>query len=208
MRQSIRLVVNAATLMSRMLLTFGIGLYVTRLLLDLVGASDFGLLTALGASGTLLLLVTPALNAGAIRNMAYEIGRADARRATEVFNATLVLFAGMGLVLLLVGLLAAPPLLAGLTIPPGREQAAAAVLYLTIANLVVTTLSAPFRGAIEARQAMGQVAAGELIRSLLNLACVGLILVVEGDPLVVYAAGLLAATVLPTVWTFTDRTRN
>ena len=67
LRQSIRMVVNAATLMSRMLLTFGIGLYVTRLLLDLVGASDFGLLTALGASGALLLLVTPALN---------EIGRA------------------------------------------------------------------------------------------------------------------------------------
>jgi O-antigen/teichoic acid export membrane protein len=179
-----------------MVLTFGIGLYVTRLLLDLLGASDFGLLAALGAGGTLLLQLTPALNAGAIRNMAYELGRADARRASEVFNATLVLFAGMGLVLLLAGLLVARPLLAGLTIPPGREHAAAAVFYLTIANLVATTLSAPFRGAIEARQAMGQVAAGEVIRSLLNLACVGLILVVEGDPLVVYASGLLAATVL------------
>ncbi len=196
MRQSIRLVANAVTLLSRMVLTFGIGLYVTRLLLDLLGASDFGLLAALGAGGALLLQLTPALNAGAIRNMAYELGGGDARRASEVFNATLVLFAGMGLVLLLAGLLVARPLLAGLTIPEGREQAAAAVFYLTIATLVVTTLSAPFRGAIEARQAMGQVAAGEVIRSLLNLACVGLILVVEGDPLVVYAAALLAATVL------------
>ena len=196
MRQSIRLVVNTATLLSRMVITFGIGLYITRLLLDLLGASDFGLLSALGASGTLLLLVTPALNAGAIRNMAYELGRADARRASEVFNATLVLFLGMGLLLLGIGLVAAQPLLEGLTIPPEREQAAAAVLYLTLANLVVTTISAPWRGAIEARQAMGQVAAGEVIRTLLNLACVGLILVVEGDPLVVYAAGLLAATVL------------
>lgn len=196
MRQSIRLVVNAGTLLSRMVLTFGIGLYVTRLLLELLGASDFGLLAALGAGGALLLMVTPALNAGAIRNMAYELGRADSRRASEVFNATFVLFVGMSLVVLVAGLIVARPLLAGLTIPPGREQAAAAVFYLTIANLVVTTLSAPFRGAIEARQAMGQVAAGEVIRSLLNLACVGLILVVEGDPLVVYAAGLLGATLL------------
>src|SRR5262245_65792563 len=99
-----------------MILTFGIGLYITRLLLDLLGASDFGLLTALGASGTLLLLVTPALNAGAIRNMAYEIGRADSRRASEVFNATLVLFAGMSLVLLIGGMLIARPLLDGLSI--------------------------------------------------------------------------------------------
>jgi O-antigen/teichoic acid export membrane protein len=195
-RQSIRLVVNTATLLSRMVVTFGIGLYITRLLLEALGASDFGLLAALGASGTLLLLVTPALNAGAIRNMAYELGRTDARRASEVFNATLVLFLGMGLLLLVVGLVAAPPLLEALTIPPAREQAATAVLYLTLANLVVTTLSAPFRGAIEARQAMGQVATGEIIRTLLNLGCVGLIFVIEGDPLVIYASGLLAATVL------------
>lgn len=201
MRQSIRLVVNTATLLGRMVITFGIGLYITRLLLDLLGASDFGLLAALGASGTLLLLVTPALNAGAIRNMAYELGRADAQRASEVFNATLVLFLGMGLLLLVIGLVAAPPLLAALTIPPEREQAAAVVLYLTLANLVVTTLSAPFRGAIEARQAMGQVATGEVIRTLLNLGCVGLILVVDGDPLVVYAGGLLAATLLRAIGT-------
>ena len=201
MRQSIRLVVNTSTLLGRMVITFGIGLYITRLLLDLLGASDFGLLAALGASGTLLLLVTPALNAGAIRNMAYELGRADAQRASEVFNATLVLFLGMGLLLLVIGLVAAPPLLAALTIPPEREQAAAVVLYLTLANLVVTTLSAPFRGAIEARQARGPVATGEVIRTLLNLGCVGLILVVDGDPLVVYAGGLLAATVLRAIGT-------
>lgn len=201
MRQSIRLVVNTFTLLGRMVVTFGIGLYITRLLLDLLGASDFGLLAALGASGTLLLLVTPALNAGAIRNMAYEIGRGDERQAVEVFNATLVLFLGMGLLLLVVGLAVAPPLLAGLNIPPEREHAAEIVLYLTIANLVVTTLSAPFRGAIEARQAMGQVAGGEVVRTLLNLACVGLIVLLPGDPLVVYAGGLLAATILRAIGT-------
>lgn len=201
MRQSIQLVVNTITLFTRMVITFGIGLYITRLLLRLLGASDFGLLSALGASGTLLLLITPALNAGAIRNMAYEIGRADARRANEVFNATLVLFLGMGGVLLSVGLLAARPLLDSLQIPAERAQAAEIVLYLTLANLVVTTISAPFRGAIEARQAMGQVAAGEVIRTLLNLASVCLILVVEGDALVVYASALLAATVLRAVGT-------
>ncbi len=201
MHQSMLLVVNAATLLSRMVLTFGVGLFVTRLLLDLVGPSDFGLLAALGASGMLLVLVTPALNAGTIRNLAYELGRSDPRRASEVFNATLALFAGMGLVMLLAGLLAEGPLLGGLTIPAGREPAAAAVFRLTLASVVVTTLSAPFRGAIEARQAMGLVASGEVLRSLLNLGCVGLLFIVEGDRLVVYSAGLLASTLLRAIGT-------
>jgi O-antigen/teichoic acid export membrane protein len=194
LRQSIRLVVNALTLVSRMAVTFGIGLYITRLLLDFLGHADFGLLAALGATGNLLMLLTPALNTGAVRNMAYELGRSDPERAIAVFNATLVLFAAMAFAILSVGVLAAAPLLGALQIPEGRESAAAAVYWFALATLVLTTAGTAFRGAVEARQAMGQVAAGEVVRSLLNLACVAAIPLVGGDPLVTYSAAMLAAT--------------
>jgi hypothetical protein len=48
---------------------------------------------------------------------------------------------------------------------------------------------------------MGLVAAGEVLRSLLNLGCVGLLFVVDGDPLVVYSAGHFASTLLRAVGT-------
>jgi hypothetical protein len=196
LRQSIRLVVNTATLMSRMAVTFGIGLYITRLLLDLLGATGFGLLAALGATGTMLTMLTPSLSTGAIRNMAFELGRSDPERSIRVFNATLVIFGIMALSMLGVGLVAARPLLSALKIPAGREQVAAFVYYVTLAQLCATTAATPFAGAVEARQAMGQVAAGEVGRSLLNLASVASILVFDGDPLVVYSSALLVATLL------------
>ena len=196
MRQSIRLVVNTVTLLSRMAVTLGIGLYITRLLLDLLGATGFGLLAALGATGTMLNLLTPSLSTGAIRNMAFELGRADPEKSIRVFNATLVLFGAMGLVIFVAGLLAAGPLLGALQIPAGRESVAAYVYYMTLVQLCLTTATTPFSGAVEARQAMGQVAAGEIGRSLLNLASVAAILVFEGDPLVVYTTALLVATLV------------
>jgi len=195
-RQSIRLVLNTSTLFSRMLFTFGIGLYTTRLLLQLLGASDFGVLTALGASGTLILTITPALNTGAMRDLGFHMGRADRERATDVFNATLVLFGAMGLAVLAVGLAIAGPLLGALEIPAGREQAAAVAFYVTIAQLAVITIGTPFRGAVEAHQAMGQVAMDETSRTLLSLLAAASLLVVPGDPLVVYSLALLAGTVL------------
>jgi len=195
-RQSIRLVVNTVTLLSRMVVTFGIGLYITRLLLELLGATGFGLLAALGATGTMLNLLTPSLSTGAIRNMAYELGRSDAEHSIRVFNATLVLFGAMALVIFCAGLVAARPLLGALSIPAGRESVAAFVYLVTLVQLCLTTAATPFAGAVEARQAMGQVAAGEIGRSLLNLASVGAILVFEGDPLVIYSAALLVATLV------------
>jgi O-antigen/teichoic acid export membrane protein len=195
-RQSIRLIVNTVTLLSRMVVTFGIGLYITRLLLELLGTTGFGLLAALGATGTMLHLLTPSLSTGAIRNMAYELGRADLANSIRVFNATLVIFGVMALVIFGAGLIAAGPLLGALTIPAGREPVAAFVYAVTLVQLCLSTAATPFAGAVEARQAMGQVAAGEIGRSLLNLASVGSILVFEGDPLVVYSTALLIATLL------------
>jgi hypothetical protein len=161
-----------------------------------LGTSDFGLLTALGASGTLILTITPALNTGAMRDLGYHMGRHDSERATDVFNATLVLFGAMGLAVLAFGAAVAGPLLGALEIPAGREYAAAVAFHVTIAQIAVITMGAPFRGAVEAQQAMGQVAADETSRSLLSLLAAASILVIPGDPLIVYSLALLAGTML------------
>ena len=165
MRQSIRLVLNTATLLSRMAVTFGIGLYITRLLLELLGTTGFGLLAALGATGTMLNLLAPSLSTGAIRNMAFELGRSDPAKSIRVFNATLVIFAVMGLAIFCAGVVAARPLLSALSIPAGSEPVAAYVYWVTLVQLCLTTATTPFAGAVEARQAMGQVAAGEIGRA-------------------------------------------
>jgi len=53
-RQSARLIFNSGAMFTWMVLTVGVGLYATRILLNILGHSDFGLLTTPGANGTLI----------------------------------------------------------------------------------------------------------------------------------------------------------
>lgn len=193
MRQSVRLVVNVCVMFGRIGLTFGVGLYSTRVLVNQLGHSDFGLLAALGATGSLVLFLGYALSTGAQRTLAHEIGRGDEERLAEVFNSTLLLFALLGLGLLAVGLTLRPIVLDALEIPTGREQAAGLTYVFSLLFLATTTISSPYHSALEARQAMGQVAAFEVLRSLLNLAAVLLLYLVPWDRMASYAALLLLA---------------
>lgn len=177
----------------RMVLTFGVGLYATRVLVNLLGHEDFGLLATLGATGTLLVFVGRGLNSSAQRNLAHELGRDDPERLQAVFVATLVLFLGMSAAVLLVGVLLEPLVIRAIQIPSGREEAASRVFLLTLFNLVALTATTPYRAVVNARQAMGQVAAFDLLRSTLSLVSVLLLFVVEGDSLVLYAIFLLVS---------------
>ena len=191
MRQSVQLIFNFAVMFGRIALTFGVGLYGTRLLINLLGHSDFGLLAGVGASGSLVLFLSRALNIGAQRTLAHEIGRADRERLAQVFNSTFALFAGLGVVLLVVGLALKPIVLGALQIPPGRESAAAGAYVFTLLFLATATLESPFQSVLEARQAMGLVAAFDTLRSLLHLGCILLLFVVPWDLLVTYTALVL-----------------
>jgi O-antigen/teichoic acid export membrane protein len=196
MRQSVRILFNAGVMFGRMALTFGVGLYATRVLVNLLGHADYGLLATLGATGILLVFLGRGLNDSAQRNLAHEIGRGDPTQLEAVFVSTLVLFLAMSAAVLLFGVLIEPLVIRAIQIPPGREEAASRVFLLTLLNLIVLTATTPFRAVVNARQAMGQVAAFDLLRSTLSLVSVLLLFVVEGDALVLYAMFLLIGALL------------
>ena len=196
MHQSLRLITNGAVMLGRLFLTFGVGLYATRVLVNLLGYSDFGLLASMGATGTLVVFVGHSLNMSAQRALAHEIGREDLGRLVEAFNSTVAIFLVASLGLLALGLLIEPLVVGAIQIPEGRAVAATWVFRITVLHLVIETAITPFRSIVVARQAMTQIAAFDAMRSLLNLAAVLLLFRVEGDSLVLYAFFLLVASIL------------
>jgi O-antigen/teichoic acid export membrane protein len=185
------MIFNTFVLFARMGVTFGIGLYVTRLLLLRLGASDFGILAAVGATAAALTALSHSMNVAAQRHLAHALGRCDAERLRIVFNATVVLFLGIAALMLLAGLLVQRPILSALEIPAGRERAALEVYWFSLATLALVVLGTPFRAVVEARQAMGQIAAFDTLRSLLHLAAAVALFLVERDPLPLYASLVL-----------------
>lgn len=196
MHQSSRLILNGAVMLARLFLTFGLGLYATRVLVSVLGYSDFGLLASMGATGTLVVFVGHSLNMSAQRALAHEIGRDDLERLVEAFNSTLAIFLIASVLLLALALLIEPLLIAAIKIPEGRAGAAAWVFRLTVLQLVIETASTPFRSIAAAHQAMTQIAAFDTLRSLMSLIAVLLLLHVDGDALVLYATFLLGGGIL------------
>jgi len=191
MRQSTRLVFNTLITFSRMALTVGIGLVTTRLFLDALGKVDFGLLSALGATGALLTTVTLALAASTQRHLAYEIGRGDALRVARTFSSALVMFAVGGVVLWLAGVALTPVVMGVLTIPAERADVAWWVYQTTLVGLVAAVVFTPYQGIIAAHQELIVSTVYELLSSVLRLTVVLLLFVVPFDRLLFYAVAIL-----------------
>jgi len=192
MQQSNRLITNVLATYLRMLLTVGIGLATTRLLIGTLGEVDYGLFMVLGGGLSLVTLISTALADSAQRHMAFEIGRGDDEALREVFSSAVVIYLILTVVIAAVGLALRPVFMAVLTIPEPRLVAADTTYLITLANISFSALATPFLAVFIARQALVQDAVFALLTSSMALAAVFAVPYVHGDFLIGYA--VLAAS--------------
>ena len=196
MRQSTRLILNTIVTFGKIGVTLVLSLLTTRYILASLNDDDWGLLSALGASGVLLALITTSLTFSAQRHLAYEIGREDKHQLRVVFNTALVLFFGLGLVLWVIGFFIADPFLSILKFPEERASAAFWVFQITLFEIVRTTWTTPFRAAATARQSLAFLAIFETGTAIVRLAAAIAIGYLSGDLLIKFAVILLVGQVL------------
>ncbi len=195
MRQSTRLIVNSLATLARLGLTFVFALLTTRLLLRELEFSDFGILSVLGASGVLLMLLSQSMAGSAQRHLSYEIGRNDAERLRQVFSSALGIFTLVALFVTVAGVALGPFILNVLTIPDGREVAAWWTYHLVLVTLVVTVIGTPYKGLLIARQDLVVTSTYEILESGLRLVAVLALEVLPGDKLITWGWLMVAIRV-------------
>ena len=196
MRQSTRLFVNTAVTYARMLLTVGIGLLITRLVLKALGVEDYGIYTAVGAAAALFASLSNALTSSNNRHLAVEIGRGDAAALRRVFATIFAIHLAAAAGVVALGLAVSPLVLGWATIPPDRLGEAQWVFYLSLGTLATGLLVTPFGSLIRAHQEIPIATAFELLSRLLMLAAVAALFLVDHNRLALYAAGVLAGTLI------------
>jgi O-antigen/teichoic acid export membrane protein len=175
-----------------MALTVGISLLVTRLLLKWLGPVDFGLVLALGATGTMLQAISGALTAGVQRQLSCEVATGDVEAISRVFSTGWVMYTGLGLGLWIIGIALTPIVMHGLTIPANRMDAAWWVYQISLLNLVLVVTATPYQSVIVAHQHLTVQAVAEAFTSLTRLTAVLLVVVVPWDRMVAFVAFQLA----------------
>ena len=81
---------NTIFLYIRMMLIMLVTLYTSRIVLDVLGASDYGLYNVVGGIVSMLAVLNGSVSAGTSRFISYELGVGNKERLRDVFNISLV----------------------------------------------------------------------------------------------------------------------
>lgn len=194
-----RIAKNTMFLYVRMLISMAVQLYTSRVILDALGASDYGLYNVVGGMVTMFAFMSNTMSTAAQRFISYALGKNDENDLRNTFVTSNILLWGIALiVLVLVETIGLWFLFNQLSIPEGRTAAAFWVFQLSVVSLAVTIISVPYNAAIVAHEKMAAFAYLSLIDIFLKLAVAILLTFLTGgaDKLIVYGGLLMSISIL------------
>ena len=191
-----RIAKNTILLYVRMLLLMVIGLYTSRVVLDSLGISDFGVYGAVGGLVMLFTVVTNSVSQSISRYITWHLGKGGEGRLHSVFSTAVVMQLIFCVILLiLTETLGLWWLGNHMNIPAERMGAARWVLQCSMGVLMVNLLSVPFNATIVSHERMDVFAWISLAEAALKLAVALLLAFSPADKLKTYAVLMLAVAV-------------
>lgn len=184
-----RIFKNTLFLYFRMLLVLGVSLYTSRVVLDKLGATDFGIYNVVGGLVASFSFISGTMIESTQRYLNFEIGKKNEDGARKVLNASRVIHLGIALLLLLVGEIVGTYVLNHwLVIPTERYDAAYWVYQLSLLTSVFLIISFPYNALIIAHERMKAFAMVSVFESLAKLSIAYLLSVGSFDKLLLYAS--------------------
>lgn len=184
-----RIAKNTFALYLRMLFSMCVSLYTSRVILETLGVSDFGIYSVVGGVVGLLGFLNSSLSGATSRFLTFELGKGDHAALRSVFSCSLAIHFAIALAVLIFAETAGLWLLENeLTIPPERLSAARAVLHFSVAGTMVGITQIPYTASILSHERMGIYAYVSIAEVLLRLGIVFLLVVSPFDKLSSYAA--------------------
>ena len=189
-----RIAKNSLFLFGRLLFVLAISVYLTRVVLNVLGVEDFGIYNAVCGFVLMFNVVNVALSNGIQRFYNFESGRKGAGAETTVYRASVLMQVSIALLLVLI----IEPI--GLwfinhkmVIPPERLGAAVIVFHIAVASLVLDMVQVPYFSAITAHEKFNYYALISLFEALLKLLLIVLVVShASFDRMIVYAIVLFA----------------
>jgi O-antigen/teichoic acid export membrane protein len=192
-----KVVFNTGILYVKMVLTMGISLYSTPLLLNALGDSDYGIFQLIAGVVAMLSFLNAAMTTSTQRFMSYYQGRKDISRQKMIFTNSCILHIVIGVIIVAALELLSPIIFSGfLNIPTERIHTAQVIfLFMSIA-MFFNIITVPFTASLNAHENMLWIAIVNIIESILRLwIAISLLYFIRTDKLIIYGlftAGLSA----------------
>lgn len=180
-----------------MLVTTAISLFTSRIIIDALGFSDYGLYSVVGGITGIIAFMHSSLAGATIRFMNIEIGKANIEKLKSVFNSAIIIhFFLAALILLLAETVGLWFLYHNLNIEPGRFNAAFWVYQFSVVSVLMTVMQLPYDAAIIAHQKMSVYAYISILEAILKLMITYAVYISPFDKLIVYSGLVLLVSTL------------
>lgn len=188
---------NTLLLYVRMLFNMLVGLYTSRVVLQVLGVEDFGVYNVVGGVVGMMGFLNSTMSGATSRFLTFELGKGDAKRISITFNSALVVHIAIALIVLLVAETAGLWFVHNkIVIPEGRMEAARWIYQFSIFSTIVGITQVPYNATIIAHEKMDVWAYVEIVHTLLKLLIVYLLLISSYDKLIIYGVLTLVVSLL------------
>jgi len=195
-----RLAINTIILYCKLIITIVISFIASRLVLDALGASDFGLYNVVGGIVTMLNTLGAGMVATSYRYMAVEIGKGDDGNPNKVYNTIFVIHIVLALFLILVcETIGVYYVNNYLNVAEGKTDDALFVLHLSVLATVFSVVTVPTYGLTIARERFLFPAIVDIISALLKIGLIILLFYTDGNKLRLYAIFLAVVHIVPPI---------
>ncbi|MBP3716172.1 MAG: lipopolysaccharide biosynthesis protein [Paludibacteraceae bacterium] len=179
---------NTLFLYFRMMLIMLVSLYTSRVVLEKLGETDFGIYNVVAGFVSMFALLTGSLSAAISRFITYELGKGNKENLKKIFSLSLTIQFSLSIVVILVGELVGVWFLnTRMTIPAERLFAANWVFQLSLLGFCFHMISIPYNAAIIAHEHMKAFAFVGIIDAFARLMVVFLLAISPIDMLIFYA---------------------
>ena len=190
-----RIAKNTLMLYFRQILIMIVSLYTVRVVLNTLGAEDYGIYNVVAGVVTMFSFLSSSMATASQRYFSFALGKNDSEQLKKYFSMSFTIYCLIALIVLIlaetVGLWF---VVNKLVVPMERKVAAFWIYQSSVFSMIFTILTAPFMASIIAHEDMNIYAYVSIIEVVLKLGIVFLLPLFAIDKLIFY--GLLMAAVV------------
>lgn len=191
-----RILKNSSYLYMNMIFSMFISLFSTRVILQQIGTSDFGIYSVVGGAIGMLGFLNAAMSNATQRFMSYVEGEGDREKQKVIFNVSFLLHLILALILLVILYIAGYFFFNGiLNIPSERVEVAKIIYGCFMISTAFTVASVPYDAVMNAHENMKYYAVISSIFTVIKLLITISLIYVSSDKLTLYGILTAVATV-------------
>lgn len=192
-----RLLKNSIALYVRTFVVMLISLYATRVVLRVLGVTDYGIYNVVAGFVTMFSFISGALSLAISRFVTYEIGKGDLQSVRRVFSASIVVQIILAVFVLLISEVVGVWFLnTKLNIPTDRIYAANWIFHCSVVSFCLNLLSIPYNALITAFEKMKVFAYFSILEATLKLLVCYAIVLSKFDKLILYGILLMITSLI------------